>query len=63
MSATARPFRLHIQDSAIDEWLERNLLTVDTPKKLRLARLLLHKFSGQELIRADDIAEHLKLVA
>jgi transcriptional regulator with XRE-family HTH domain len=48
---------------AIDEWLDRNLLTVDTPKKLRLARLLLHKFSGQEVIRPDDIAEHLKLVA
>ncbi len=49
--------------SAIESWLDENLVTVDPEKKLRLAKLLLHRFGADTDIQPEEIAEHLKLVA
>ena len=49
--------------SAIESWLDENLVTVDPEKKLRLAKLLLHRFGAGAEIPPEEIAEHLKLVA
>jgi len=49
--------------TAIDQWLEENLAAVDTDKKLRLAKVLLHMYGSAEEIRQEEIGEHLKLVA
>ena len=47
----------------IEEWLDQNLVTVTTEKKLRLAKMLLMLYASGSEIQPEIIRDHLKLVA